>query len=174
MGYQYALNLANSITLLRILLLPLLLALLLTPSNFGGMAALILFGVLALSDFLDGFVARALQQSTKFGAVFDPIADKLLVATALIGLLAQGAVSPWPVALIFAREFIILGFRILDAGGDGKILAAERLGKVKTVIQLAAVGWIILRWPFGDVLLWIAVLLTWISGVDYWRRFVKG
>lgn len=170
---MHPLNLANGITLLRILLLPILLALLLTPSNMGGIATLVLFGFLALSDTLDGFVARALHQTTKFGAVFDPIADKLLVTIALIGLLAQGIVSPWPVALILVREFLILGFRILDAGEDGKILAAERLGKIKTVVQLVAIAWLILRWPFGDALLWIAVLLTWISGVDTWRRFIQ-
>lgn len=166
-------NPANAITLFRILLLPILLAFLLTPGDLGGIWALILFGGLALSDYFDGVVARSLHLESKFGATFDHIADKLLVATALLGLLATKAISPWPVALILAREFLVLGLRILDAGEVGKILAAEGLGKAKTVSQLVAIGWLILGWPYGEGLLWIAVALTWVSAGDYWLRFQR-
>lgn len=137
------------------------------------MWTIVIFGILAISDAIDGIVARSLQQVSKIGAIFDPIADKLLVATGLVGLLAQGMVPPWPVALILSREFLVLGLRILDASQAGKIIAAERLGKMKTISQLAAIGWLILGWPFGNVLLWTSVVLTWASGLDYWVRYTR-
>ena len=164
-------NIPNSLTLLRMVLLPPFLLLLLSTSPSANSWTLALFVLLALSDALDGIVARALHQTSSFGALFDPIADKLLMMVALVGLLAKGLISAWPVALILSREFLVMGLRMGQAGKDGKIIAAEWLGKVKAVLQMVAIAAILMNWSIGPTLMWGAVILTWWSGIDYLLRY---
>ncbi len=188
-------NLANKLTILRVLFIPLFLILLLpvgkdsflipiSPQNGRAIAAVV-FALASLTDFLDGYIARKNNCVTNLGKFLDPIADKLLVISALVALTQLGEVSAWPVIIIIAREFIIQGFRIL-AVNKAVIIPAGMSGKVKTITQIFAVLLILMRnYPFsvftdlpvGLYLLWISVLLTIYSGYDYikvnWIR-IKG
>jgi len=163
------LTVPNIISLLRIALIPLFVALLLVPSIENRIAASIIFALLAASDALDGYLARRLNAVSVFGKFIDPLADKILVISALLALIELNAASSIPVMIIVAREFIVTAFR-LSAAGKGVVIPAEILGKLKTVMQMAAVLWLMLVWPYGTVVLWIAVLMTVISGVDYLCR----
>ena len=127
--------------------------------------ALTLFVAAALTDWLDGYLARLWKIESDFGRLFDPLADKLLVTVAFIGLLGAGLLPVWFVSLVVAREFLITGIRLV-AGQKGVILAAEKIGKHKTVTQMvtAILGLLLLAIdpppPFGQPLLYLAVLIT--------------
>ena len=152
-------SLPNLITLGRILALPLFLALLyFTPPIWAAAC----FLLLALSDAVDGILARALGEVTDLGKFLDPLADKLLVITALIALIDLRNVPVLPVILIVARDLLV---------SAGRTTGASIWGKIKTVFQIIAVVMLILSWPYALVVLWFAVFLSLISGVDY---FVRG
>lgn len=127
--------------------------------------ALALFVAAALTDWLDGYLARLWKIESDFGRLFDPLADKLLVTVAFIGLLGAGLLPVWFVSLVVAREFLITGIRLV-AGQKGVVLAAEKIGKHKTVTQMvtAILGLLLLAIdpppPFGQPLLYLAVLIT--------------
>ena len=160
-------SLANKITLLRILLIPLVaLALFASDLPYNNWIAAGLFLAIALTDYLDGYIARKLNQITNFGKVFDPLADKLLVIVTLLCLVELNIVSAIPVMIIIVRELLVSGIRII-ASKSGKIIAASMGGKLKTVIQDAAVLMLVLNIPYGMSVLWTAVVLTVISGIDY-------
>ncbi|MEG0766244.1 MAG: CDP-diacylglycerol--glycerol-3-phosphate 3-phosphatidyltransferase [Clostridia bacterium] len=160
-------NLANRITLVRIAMIPCYLALKAWGTPGMDIVATIVFIVAALSDTLDGYIARSRGQVTNFGKFMDPIADKLLVMMALVLLVAQQRANVWAVLLILARELIISGFRLV-AASDGRVIAAAMLGKIKTVTQLAAVALLTLGVPvLQEIVLWIAVVFTLWSGWDY-------
>lgn len=156
----------NALSLLRIAAIPLFAYFLLTQEARCAYIAAGIFAVLVLTDAVDGYLARRLNAVTTFGKYVDPLADKILVITALIALVELGKVSSVPVAIIAAREFAVTAFR-LAAVEKGKVIAANLLGKTKTVTQMAAVFFLILGWPYGEVLLWAAAALTILSGAAY-------
>jgi len=168
------LNIANQITLLRILLIPVFMFFLLVdPVGASEYIALGIFIVAAITDAVDGYLARTRGLVTNFGKFADPLADKLLIAGALVALIDLQQISAWPVIIILAREFAITGLRVL-AADQGIVIAASNLGKYKTNAQIFAVIFLVLSMAtsavpaiIGQVLLWIAVALTVISGADY-------
>jgi len=161
------LTLANVITLLRIAFIPLVAALLLSEIN--GLAA-ILFLALSFSDALDGYIARKFNQVSDLGKFLDPLADKLLVITILLALVAQSKASVVAVMLLVARELMVSGLRV-NLARAGKVLEASLLAKTKTVVQVLAVFMLILKLPTASLVLWLAVLLGYISGGAYlWQN----
>jgi CDP-diacylglycerol--glycerol-3-phosphate 3-phosphatidyltransferase len=167
-------NLANKVTLARIVLIPVFIIFLILPIKYGNYISAVIFTIAALTDVLDGYIARSMKETSALGKFLDPLADKLLVTAALLVLVEQGIISSIPVIIILSREFLITGFRSI-AAANGKIIAASSWGKVKTVVQDIAI--IMLIW--GDYLFgiyitslamwvfWFAVALTIISGIDY-------
>jgi CDP-diacylglycerol--glycerol-3-phosphate 3-phosphatidyltransferase len=162
------LNLPNKLTLIRITLVPIFMAFLLFESLgiAGRYLALGVFILAAITDALDGYIARRDGLVTNLGKFIDPLADKLLVSAAFISLVDMQAISAWPAVIIISREFAVTGLRIL-AAAEGVVIAASNLGKYKTNAQIFSVIFLILRLPFAEILLWGAVILTLISGLDY-------
>lgn len=166
-------NLPNKLTVLRVIMVPFFVFFMLT--DVGGPAnkwiALVLFCVASLTDMLDGKIARKYNLVTNFGKFMDPLADKLLVCSAMICMIEMGKLPAWIVIVIIAREFIISGFRLV-ASDNGIVIAASYWGKFKTVFQMAMI--IVLIADFGGVfdviaqiLIWVALALTVISLIDY-------
>jgi len=170
----FPLNVPNALTVVRILLVPVLVAVLLQAAPHGSWIAAAVFAAAALTDTLDGYLARSRRSVTNFGKVMDPIADKLLVAAALISLVSLNRVEPWVAMVIIAREFAVSGLRVA-AGAQGVVIPASRLGKVKTITQVAAILALIAVHDAGDlwvqVLLYTAVAATLASGADYFLNF---
>ena len=179
-------NLPNSLTLVRMFLVPLLVVVLLTGfDNQEGMIGLskewlgaIIFAVASLTDWLDGYLARRRSQITRLGQIMDPIADKLLTSAAFISLVQLGAAPAWMVALIIGREIGITGLRSL-AQSKGITMPASYLGKIKMVAQVTAVLLIImgqgpfpLLEPVGYVALWIVLVIAVWSAIDYYHQFL--
>ena len=135
---MFPLNLPNALTLIRILLVPVLVVALTVETPGGSTIAAIVFAIAALTDGLDGYIARSRQSVTTFGKVMDPVADKLMVAAALISLVSLDRLAGWVAMVIIAREFAVSGLRIA-AGQQGVVIPASGLGKVKTIVQVAAV-----------------------------------
>jgi len=175
------LNLPNLLALFRIALAPLMLWFLVDrdntifsswhPSWLDYFAGLI-FVIASVTDFFDGFIARAWNQMTKLGGILDPLADKMLMLAGFLGLMVIDRASAWAVFLILSREFFITGLRVV-AVAEGKNVASTMAGKVKTVIQMIAIGFLIMNWPYGTELLWFAVFLTLYSGYEYIRDYFK-
>jgi len=122
--------------------------------------------------FFDGYIAREFNQITVMGQILDPLADKMLTLAGFLGLMIQGVASPWAIYLILTRELFITGLRV-SAISEGIDISASILGKVKTVVQMIAIGFLLMRWSGGEILLWIAVILTLYSGYEYVRDFLK-
>jgi len=131
--------------------------------------AAVLFIFLAFTDALDGYLARKLNQVSDFGKFWDPLADKILVTSALIGLIEVRALSALPVIIIIGRDLLVDALRLTEAS-KGKIISASYLGKVKTVSQMAAILFLILNWPYATWIFYFAVAMTLISGVEYFAR----
>ncbi|WP_130807059.1 CDP-diacylglycerol--glycerol-3-phosphate 3-phosphatidyltransferase [Senegalia massiliensis] len=168
-------NLANKLTLFRIFLVPVFMVFLLVDTIPNGkIISAFIFIIAALTDMLDGHIARSRNLITKFGKFMDPLADKLLVSSALISLTELGIIPAWIVIVIIAREFAITGLRTLGAS-EGVTIAASKWGKVKTITQLIAITSILLEnfpfnylnFPFDKIMLYLAVIFTIVSGVDY-------
>src|SRR5919112_3540736 len=156
---MFPLNLPNVLTLLRILLVPVLVVALLEATPNGSWVAAAVFAVAALTDGLDGYIARSRRSITTFGKVMDPIADKLLIAAALITLVSLDRVVAWVAMVIIAREFAVSGLRIA-AGQQGVVIPASPLGKLKTVAQIVAIVCVIVTDAmWADVLLYVAVVV---------------
>ncbi|MFL5780972.1 MAG: CDP-diacylglycerol--glycerol-3-phosphate 3-phosphatidyltransferase [Thermoleophilaceae bacterium] len=168
------LNVPNVLTVVRILLVPVLVAVLLQETPGGSWVAAGVFALAALTDTLDGYLARSRHSVTTFGKVMDPIADKLLVAAALITLVSLDRVEPWVAMVIIAREFAVSGLRVA-AGIQGVVIPASRLGKAKTITQVAAILALIAAHDPGEVwvqvLVYVAVAVTIASGADYFLGF---
>ncbi len=169
-------NLPNKLTVLRVLLIPFFVAALLWQQGENmtlryGAAGI--FIIASLTDMLDGKIARKYNLVTNFGKFMDPLADKLLVCSALICLIELGEIPAWMVIVIISREFIISGFRLV-ASDNGVVIAASYWGKFKTTFQMIAVVLLIVKIQalsvITDLCLWIAVALTVISLVDYIRK----
>ena len=168
---MFPLNLPNVLTLIRILLVPVLVVALLDATPNGSVVAAIVFAAAAITDGLDGYIARSRKSITTFGKVMDPIADKLLIAAALITLVSLHRGPAWVAMVIIAREFAVSGLRVA-AGQQGVVIPASRLGKLKTVVQVAAILAVIATDDaWAQVLLYVAVLVTIVSGADYFLNF---
>ena len=179
-------NLPNTLTLVRIFLVPLLVVVLLTQfaghEIFGVPKELIgaaIFAIASITDWLDGYLARRRRQVTWLGQVLDPLADKLLTSAAFISLVQLGLAPAWMVALIIGREFAITGLRSL-AYTKGITIPASRLGKIKMASQVTAILLLILGWgpiptlaPAGYAALWVVMLMAIVSAVEYYRRFQR-
>jgi CDP-diacylglycerol--glycerol-3-phosphate 3-phosphatidyltransferase len=167
-------NLPNKLTLFRVILIPFFVFFLLAPyfEGYGNYIAVAIFIVASITDFLDGKIARKYHLVTNFGKFMDPLADKLLVSSALICLVALNKIPAWIVIVIIAREFIISGFRLV-AADNGVVIAASYWGKFKTAFQMVTVIVLILNIPgkvfavIGTVLIYISLVLTVISLIDY-------
>lgn len=159
-------NLANKLTVLRIILVPVFLILISNKIPYGVYLATFVFIIAALTDKLDGYIARSRNQITTLGKFMDPLADKLLVAAALISLVGLNKLPAWVVMIIIAREFVITGLRAV-AAADGVVIAASWWGKLKTTVQIIAIIAVLIALPYYNILIWIAVIVTVISGVDY-------
>ncbi len=166
-------NLPNKITVFRVMMIPFFLIFMLTPQiEYGRYIAAAIFIVAALSDFLDGYIARKHNLVTNFGKFMDPLADKLLVSSALICFVELKLLYAWIVVIIIAREFIISGFRLI-ASDHGVVIAASWWGKLKTNVQMVMSVMLIINLdnPAINVLeqiaIYLALVLTIISLIDY-------
>jgi CDP-diacylglycerol--glycerol-3-phosphate 3-phosphatidyltransferase len=179
----------NLLTLFRIFVTPLFFILFFYfPTKVFSLLASLLFALASLTDFLDGYIARRWNLETSLGKFLDPLADKLLVAVALIMLIPLDRVPSWMVAVIIGREILVTGLRVV-AVTEGMVIAASRLGKYKTVLQIVSVICLLIHYEYqlniqssyflinfhemGLGLLWIAMFVTVWSGIDYFRKFFK-
>jgi CDP-diacylglycerol--glycerol-3-phosphate 3-phosphatidyltransferase len=174
----FPLNLPNALTVARILAVPVIVVALLDETPNGDALAAAVFALAALTDGLDGYIARSRDAVTTFGKLMDPLADKLLIIAALVSLVSLGRLAAWVAMVIIARELAVTGLRAV-AAEQGVVISASWLGKLKTILQVAAVFGLIL-WessPLGvDLLVYAAVAVTVISGADYFfglRRTVE-
>ena len=168
-------NLPNKLTILRVLLIPVFLVALisgLVPSPMNRYIAIFIFIVASLTDMLDGHIARSRNLITNFGKFMDPLADKLLVSSAMIAMVEMGDLPSWVVIIIISREFAITGFRILAIEAN-KVIAASWWGKIKTTTQMIMVIYLLFGLKgfvfevLGNILIILATIFTIISGVDY-------
>lgn len=176
-------NLPNKLSMLRICMIPFFVAFAMMGAFWAQLLAVIIYIVACITDALDGHIARSQGLVTNFGKFMDPIADKLLVMSALIILVSQRRMPAWVCILMLAREFLISGFRLV-AAETGKVIAAGKLGKLKTIFQMISTIALLLFVPvngsaailgnFGiivsNILMYIALVLTVVSGVDYILR----
>jgi CDP-diacylglycerol--glycerol-3-phosphate 3-phosphatidyltransferase len=173
-------NLPNIITLIRISVVPFLFILLTEPGEFWSLILAILFALASITDMLDGYLARKYNMITTMGKFLDPLADKLIVNTAMILMIPIGRIPAWIVAVTIIRDLIVDGIRSI-ASSEGLYIQASTLGKQKTIAQLFAVTALMVWYPFlginsyivGMALLYIALLLTIYSGLDYLVRFYR-
>ncbi len=173
-------NLPNLITLLRITVIPFLFLLLLEPGRILSLVIAVFFIIAAITDLLDGYIARKYQIVTKAGKILDPVADKLIVSTAMILMIPLGRIPAWIVALIILRDFAMDGIRHISTAG-GAIISASKLGKQKTLAQVMAITALLVHYPLfgidthqvGTVILYVALALTILSGFDYGLKFYR-
>ena len=171
----FPLNAPNILTVLRILMIPVIVVALLDETAEGDVIAAGLFALAALTDGLDGYIARRQRKETTFGKLMDPLADKLLVTAALVSLVSLDRLSAWVAMVIIAREFAVTGLRSV-AAERGVVISASWLGKAKTGLQIAAIFGLIAfeDSPTGvDILVYAAVAMTVISGADYFLGLKK-
>lgn len=169
-------NLPNTLTTIRmILIVPFVMIMQITPDGNGRFAALAIFIIASMTDFLDGYIARKNHLVTNFGKFMDPLADKLLVSAAMICLVSMDRLPAWMVIIIISREFAISGFRLI-AADNGIVIAASWWGKFKTVSQMIMI--ILLIANLGGIFtileqtfMWVALILTVVSLADYiWKN----
>jgi CDP-diacylglycerol--glycerol-3-phosphate 3-phosphatidyltransferase len=168
------LNLPTVLTLSRIVLIPVFVYAVYIYPVFGAF----IFGIASITDFLDGYLARRSGDITKFGIILDPIADKFLVISALIVLVDMERLPAWIAIVIIAREFLVTGLRVVALSKD-IVIAAELGGKVKTTLQIIAILCLVLKnsifgidlYDIGFVLIWVSLILSLISGIQYTISF---
>ena len=173
-------NLPNTITLLRISVVPFLFILLFNPGEFWSLLLAVLFAVVSITDFLDGYIARRYNLITTMGKFLDPLADKLIINTAMILMIPIGRIPAWIVAITIIRDLIVDGIRSI-ASSEGIYIEASRLAKQKTVAQILAVTALMIHYPIlgadmhviGMAILYIAFVLTIYSGADYFIKFYR-
>lgn len=174
------LNIANQLTIVRIVAIPLYLVVLYFNKEWSNVAATIIFILAGVSDFLDGYIARKYNMITDLGKILDPIADKILVAAALIALIDLDRLYWWIAVIMLARDFTMEALRNL-AASKGIIIAAGIWGKLKTTFQMVAIGmisfknvWLGINWYiFGQILMYIALVLSIYSAYVYFRDYFK-
>ena len=173
------LNLPNALASLRILSAPLMFWIILNPDYFTDAGfhvtwnyyfASLLFVLSSITDFFDGYIAREWDQRTMLGAIIDPLADKMLVIAAFLGLMVVGEASAWAIYIIIIRELFITGMRTV-AVAEKLEIKASWAGKIKTVGQMFAIGFLLMHWEGGAELLWLSVILTVYSGFEYLYGF---
>ena len=174
-------NVPNILAFIRLLLAPVMFFLLVNRENallidihftWLDYFAAFIFVVASATDFFDGYIARTFDQITTLGKVLDPLADKMLTLAGFLGLMMLDRASEWAIFLIITRELFITGLRV-SAVSYGIDIAASWMGKVKTVVQMIAIGFLLMNWPGAEQLLWLAVALTLYSGYEYVRDFFK-
>ncbi|GHV45769.1 CDP-diacylglycerol--glycerol-3-phosphate 3-phosphatidyltransferase [Synergistales bacterium] len=176
-----AFNLPNMLSLTRVFLAPLVLLFLTLrirghvpffdalgygKTTWGDLLAGSVFIVAALTDSLDGYIARKNKMVTTLGKFIDPLADKVLVIAAMLALIELHRTPPWIVFIIITREFVVTGLRLV-AASEGMVISASRGGKIKTVLQIVALSLLILNLPGGMALMWVAMFMTLWSGMEY-------
>jgi CDP-diacylglycerol--glycerol-3-phosphate 3-phosphatidyltransferase len=169
MSRVFALNVPNVLTVLRILLVPVLVVALLGNTPNGDVLAAVVFALASLTDFVDGYLARSRGSVTTFGKLMDPVADKLLIVAALVSLVSLNRLAAWVAMVIIAREFAVTALR-MGATQTGVVVASSMSGKLKTCVQIAAILAVIAvhghpLWV--DLLVYAAVLITVMSGLDF-------
>lgn len=187
-------NLPNKLTLFRIVLIPVIILVYLFPySSFGiepavftvgtvsisviNLVALLIYVVAAVTDALDGHIARSRNMITTFGKFADPIADKLLTTTMFLLFLSRGMIPFLPVFIMIARDTVVDGCRML-AASNGKVVAAQLMGKLKTVFQMVTVAFVLLNnlpfellhLPVAEIMLWLSALVSLVSGIQYFTQ----
>jgi len=181
MNLSKIVNIPNILAFIRLMLAPVMFILLVNQDSsfFEGIHytwlnyfAGFIFVLASATDFFDGYIARTFDQITVMGKILDPLADKMLTLAGFLGLMMQGVASPWAIFLIITRELFITGLRV-SAVSEGIDIAASWMGKVKTVVQMIAIGFLLMRWPLGTELLWLATVLTLYSGYEYVRDFFR-
>ncbi|WP_456469941.1 CDP-diacylglycerol--glycerol-3-phosphate 3-phosphatidyltransferase [Caminibacter sp.] len=172
-------NVPNILAFIRILLAFLMYLFLVNRDIFSGIHsswldyfAALIFVIASITDFFDGYIARNFNAVSKLGEILDPLADKMLTLGAFLGLLYLNRANPWAVYLILVREFFITGLRVAMAS-EGLSVKASMAGKIKTVLQMIAIGFLLMDWPCGNCLLWVAVFVTLYSGADYIKAYIK-
>ncbi len=173
-------NVPNLLSLSRILSVPVFIILMLEPNPVRALIAGIVFSLASATDWLDGYLARKWGQVTKIGKLLDPIADKILVASALVILVKMELVAAWIAIVIIGREFAVTGLRAI-AASDGVVIPAETAGKYKVGTQILAVLSLILDYHLGTdwltkagiIFIWIAMALAVYSGIQYFTRYWK-
>jgi len=173
-------NLPNLLSIFRILIVPVLVVFLFSSSPITSFLAALIFGIASLTDLLDGYIARYQKSETAIGKLLDPLADKLLINSALIMLIPLGRIPAWMVVLIVGREIAVTGLRGI-ASIEGLVIAASIWGKAKTVFQSIALACLLLHYEYlginfhmvGMLLMWIALGITVWSGFDYFFKFYK-
>jgi len=177
---QQIMNLPNGLTIIRILAIPIILILLFYPEEVYQIITSLLFLSVAMTDTLDGYLARRHKMVTTLGRFLDPLADKLLIVTTLIALIPTRGVLVWMVIVIVGREIAVTGLRGI-AASQGIIISASPLGKYKTVFEVASISVLIFNGNYFSInfhqvgmgLLWVALILAIISGFDYFKKFLK-
>lgn len=170
----------NTLTLFRVVTIPVIVILMLYPGQLSCLVAAVLFSAAAITDYFDGYIARRFGLVSNLGKVMDPVADKLLVSSAFIMLTAQGWVPAWMVCIIIGREIAVTGLRNIIAE-KGEDVSASNLGKYKTGFQIAAAIPLLIHYPFfgldayaiGKFFMWGALAFTLWSGADYFFKFRK-
>jgi len=174
-------NIPNLLTVLRIFSIPVIVFFLTSPAPLASFLAALVFGIASLTDLLDGYLARQQKAETAIGKLLDPMADKLLILSGMIMLIPLDRIPAWMVVLIIGREVAITGLRGI-ASAEGEVIAASRLGKAKMIFQSLSLGGLMLHYEYfginfhvlGMILLWIALVLTLWSGIDYFWKFYQG
>ncbi|HEV7804315.1 MAG TPA: CDP-diacylglycerol--glycerol-3-phosphate 3-phosphatidyltransferase [Solirubrobacteraceae bacterium] len=176
---MFELNLPNVLTMLRILLVPVLVVALLNETANGDLLAAVVFALASFTDAMDGYLARTRNAITTFGKLMDPIADKLLIIAALVALVSLDRLAAWVAMVIIAREVTVTMTR-MQATQQGVVIAANSWGKAKTIVQVAAIFFLIVAGDpspvWVDGLVYAAVAITIVSGVDYFfglRRVLR-
>jgi CDP-diacylglycerol---glycerol-3-phosphate 3-phosphatidyltransferase len=163
-------NVPNVLTVVRILLVPVLVVALLDKTGGGDLLAAIVFAVASLTDAIDGYLARTRNWVTTFGKLMDPIADKLLIVAALVALVSRGRLEAWVAMVIISREFAVTVLRVATGAGQGVVISASLLGKLKTAVQVTMVLALIAvhgRPLWLSLLVYATVVITVLSGADY-------
>ncbi|WP_297192819.1 CDP-diacylglycerol--glycerol-3-phosphate 3-phosphatidyltransferase [uncultured Campylobacter sp.] len=170
-------NLPNALALLRIFLAPLLFFILTydfedVHQSWVNYFATVVFAIAAMSDFFDGYIARSWKQVTTLGEILDPLADKMLILAAFLGLLLLDRANAWVIYLILIREFFITGFRIVMLS-ENLDISASFAGKIKTLSQVIAIVFLLMQWHFDEILLYLALFLTLYSGFEYIFKYYR-
>lgn len=178
--HRKVVNLPNAITMLRVTVIPALFLLLIPPDPTLSLFIAVLFILAALTDLLDGYVARRYGITTKIGKLLDPMADKIIVSTAMVLLIPIGRIPAWIVAVMIIRDLVVDGIRSI-ASVSGRVIGASPLGKKKTLCQIVAVSALIIHYPLfgidahmvGMVVLYIALALSILSAGEYIQKFYR-
>jgi len=178
--FQQILSLPNGVSVIRILAIPFILILLFSTGRTLQIITTLVFLLVALTDMVDGYLARRRKMVTTLGKFLDPLADKLLIVTALIALISARGIPSWMVIVIVGREIAVTGLRGI-AISEGIIISSSLVGKYKTAFEMTSISCLILNGPYlgvdfhlvGMILLWVALVLAVLSGFDYFRKFLK-